>query len=177
MGGSCEGIDMDLDAVYREAIDMARVAVAAMDGYTTDATVRASLLTFFGIQEDPSTHTVSAGSAARFSTVRANLQEVINDSQRQFSGLFPSLFCSEKWRWSTRYEHSKITGKPTGKLLKSINPNTEWLTWSPRFKEYGPDFDMCQGDVLAFTTSQAAKLSITLCPRIFKYPRRKVIVL
>lgn len=73
MGGSCEGIDMDLDAVYREAIDMARVAVAAMDGYTTDATVRASLLTFFGIQEDPSTHTVSAGSAARFSTVRGML--------------------------------------------------------------------------------------------------------
>lgn len=73
MGGSCEDIDMDLDAVYREAIDMARVAVAAMDDYTSDATVRASLFTFFGIQEDESTHTVSAGSAARFSRVKGML--------------------------------------------------------------------------------------------------------
>ncbi|OQE20924.1 hypothetical protein PENFLA_c015G02639 [Penicillium flavigenum] len=173
MGGSCEDIDMDLDAVYREAIDMARVAVAAMDGYTSDATVRASLFTFFGIQEDESTHTVSAGSAARFSRVKANLQEVIDDSQRQFSGLFPSLFCSEKWRWRTRYFHNRQTGKPTGQLLKSVNPDIEWLTWSPRFREYGPATVMCQGDTMAFTTSQDRKLSITLCPRYFSYPRRK----
>ncbi|KAJ5477751.1 hypothetical protein N7530_003260 [Penicillium desertorum] len=100
--------------VYREAIDMARAAVAAMDGYTSGATVRASLFTFFGIQEDESTHTLSAGSAARFSLVKADI---------------------------------------------------EWLTWSPRFREYGPATVMCQGYTMASTTSQDRKLSITLCPR------------
>jgi hypothetical protein len=73
MGGSCEDIDMDLDAVYREAIDMARAAVAAMDDYTSGATVRARLFTFFGIQEDESTHTISTKSTAQFSLVKGML--------------------------------------------------------------------------------------------------------
>lgn len=28
------------------------------------------------------------------------------------------LFCSEKWRWRTRWVHDSQTGKKTGKLLK-----------------------------------------------------------
>lgn len=70
MGGSCDDIDMDLAAVYSEAVDMARVAVTVMNNYASDATVRASLCTFFGIQEDAATHTVSAGSVARFAKVK-----------------------------------------------------------------------------------------------------------
>jgi hypothetical protein len=49
----------------------------------------------------------------------------------------------------------------------------EWLTWSPRFREYGPATVMCQGYTMASTTSQDRKLSITLCPRYFSYPRCK----
>jgi len=70
MGGSCDDIDMDLAAVYSEAVDMARVAVTAMNNYASDATVRASLFTFFGIQEDAATHTISAGSVAQFAKVK-----------------------------------------------------------------------------------------------------------
>lgn len=75
MGGSCEGIDVekgfDLAAVYREAIDMASVAVASMDNYAADATIRANLQTWFGIKEDPVTHAVSAASVARFAKVKS----------------------------------------------------------------------------------------------------------
>lgn len=70
MGGSCDDIDMDLAAVYSESIDMARVVVTAMNSYISDATVRASLFTFFGIQKETLMYTVSAGSAAQVLRIR-----------------------------------------------------------------------------------------------------------
>lgn len=51
-GGSCHGIDADLNAIYREAIDMAQVALDSINNYVEDSTVRATLETFFGIKED-----------------------------------------------------------------------------------------------------------------------------
>ncbi|CAI7604114.1 unnamed protein product [Penicillium viridicatum] len=122
MGGSCEGIDVekgfDLAAVYREAIDMASVAVSSMDNYAADATIRANLQTWFGIKEDPVTHAVSAASVARFAKVKRYFQTVISDSGEAHNGANPALFCSEKWRWRTRWVHDPKTGKKTGNLLK-----------------------------------------------------------
>ena len=77
LGGSCDDNNMDLASVYRETIDMANVAVTAMNNYASDATVRATLFTFFGIKEDAATHTVSASSATRFSEVRGMSLEAL----------------------------------------------------------------------------------------------------
>lgn len=83
----------DLAAVYREAIDMASVAIAAMDTYASDATVRANLQTWFGIMENPATHAVSAASVSRFNTVQGTpilflegnlIYEILTTSGRVF---------------------------------------------------------------------------------------------
>jgi hypothetical protein len=74
MGGSCEGVDVekgfDIALVYREAIDMASIALEAMNYYNSDANVRANLFTWFGIEENPTSHTVAAASVSRFDTVK-----------------------------------------------------------------------------------------------------------
>lgn len=67
-GGSCNGIDADLVAIYDEAIDMAREAVTAMDNYENDATIRATVQTFFGIRPDGTA--VSAADQAYFAYAR-----------------------------------------------------------------------------------------------------------
>lgn len=65
-GGSCYGVDADLSAIYTEAIDMAQVALDALNNYATSATVRASVQTFFGIKADSSSPTTVAASDAIF---------------------------------------------------------------------------------------------------------------
>lgn len=60
-GGSCKDVDMDLNAIYKEAIDMAQVAKDAMDNYSKDDQVRKMLKNFFGITEDKNTHKVKDG--------------------------------------------------------------------------------------------------------------------
>ncbi|KAJ6150246.1 hypothetical protein N7471_001445 [Penicillium samsonianum] len=174
-GGSCEGIDVekgfDLAAVYREAIDMAAVAVVSMDNYASDATVRANLQTWFAIKEDPTTHAVSAASVARFAKVRRYFQTVIDESGTPHNGANPALFCSEKWRWRTRWVHDSQTGKKTGNLLKD-DFGVDWLVWSPLFKGYSQENIMCQGGTFAFT-SHGEWQSITFCPLSFEYSRRK----
>jgi hypothetical protein len=59
-------VDADLSAIYTEAIDMAQVALDALNNYATSATVRASVQTFFGIKADSSSPTTVAASDAIF---------------------------------------------------------------------------------------------------------------
>lgn len=70
-GGSCYGIDADVAALYAEAIDMAQYALTFLDKYSTSATVRATVETYFGIQPASDTATtVSANHAALWNYVR-----------------------------------------------------------------------------------------------------------
>lgn len=50
---------LDLNSFYREAFEMAGYTANRMIEYGSDQVVRATLLTFFGIREDPTTNPVS----------------------------------------------------------------------------------------------------------------------
>ncbi|KAJ9480815.1 hypothetical protein VN97_g12709 [Penicillium thymicola] len=54
-------------------------------------------------------------------------QEVVDHSEQGSPEDNPSLFCSEKWRWRTRWVHDSQTGKNTGTLLKD-DPNCKIQT-------------------------------------------------
>ncbi|KAJ5146323.1 uncharacterized protein N7515_000887 [Penicillium bovifimosum] len=177
LGGSCDGVDVekgfDIAKVYREAIDMASVALKALDNYDSDATVRSNLFTWFGIEENVATHTVAASSVDRFNTVQENYAELVEQSEQEDDGAEARIFCSEKWRWKTRWVYNEETGEKTGQLLK-VNPNfdSEWDYWSPRFKSYSGDRVMCGPTTFGFTSFEE-RSSITFCPLSFQWASRK----
>ncbi|KAM5443235.1 hypothetical protein MferCBS31731_001552 [Microsporum ferrugineum] len=173
-GGSCEGLDVDMQAVYNEAIDMAAVSIEAINSYATDKVIRATLKSFFGIQPDSADPTlVAAESISLLNTVRNTFQGIIDDSHNTHNGLNPGLFCSDKWAWKTRWLYNMRTGRRTGKLLTTVKaPSPLW--WTPLYKRYvgGINSITCTGTVLAYTTFGDAT-SITFCPQSFEWPKRK----
>ncbi|OGE50200.1 hypothetical protein PENARI_c018G04463 [Penicillium arizonense] len=111
-GGSCYDIDADLSAIYTEAIDMAQVALDALNNYATSATVRASVQTFFGIKPDSSSPaTVSASDAQYFTNVKNTFEKIVAFST-QSTGQTPGLFCDDSWRWKTQMMYAS-DGKMT----------------------------------------------------------------
>lgn len=74
-GGTCYGVGeegADLDAIYTEAIDMAQVALDALNNYANSATVRATVQTFLGIKPASETSTtVLADHANYFTTAKS----------------------------------------------------------------------------------------------------------
>lgn len=80
--GSCRSLpkDVDLQALYREAIDMARIVVTSLKRYTEDQTVRASVITFFGINEtaDPDSHEVNEAQKRDFDFMFGMFQDSLS---------------------------------------------------------------------------------------------------
>jgi len=66
--GTCYG--KGIEAIYDEAIDMAQVTLAAINNYHTDASVRAAMLTFWGINADTTTNFPDATSASVYTRVK-----------------------------------------------------------------------------------------------------------
>lgn len=69
LGGSCYSNTADLNAIYNEALDMAQVAIDALDNYASSPTVRATLEAFFGIKPDGTA--VSAAHTSQFNQIRS----------------------------------------------------------------------------------------------------------
>ena len=55
-GGSCYKKPLDLDAIWKESLDMAQQAINALNRYGTDRVVRATAETYFGIRPDETTN-------------------------------------------------------------------------------------------------------------------------
>ncbi|KAI0016078.1 hypothetical protein F4780DRAFT_798719 [Xylariomycetidae sp. FL0641] len=118
-GGSCADTDADLEAIYDEAIDMARVALAAIDDYANNSTVRATMQTFFGFTPNPGDNaTVSPDQSPHLTYMRGVFQKVIIDAQRTANADgYPAFYCVTDVRF--RY-NGKQTKAYAPRLVASL---------------------------------------------------------
>ncbi|CAG8960672.1 hypothetical protein HYFRA_00013440 [Hymenoscyphus fraxineus] len=177
-GGSCYHYNANLAAIYAEAIDMAQVAVTALETYNNNRRVRATLQTFFGIRPGPDGISVASNQLQLFNDVKAAFQDIIADSTNTFNAATgtPSLFCDGSWRWMTKMLYDRTTGAMTGRTLESElirlgrSPDevrNAQSNWAPFFKTYAGSGPGCTKNTLALT-SYGTVGSITLCPRTWK---------
>ncbi|RAL04125.1 uncharacterized protein BO80DRAFT_452725 [Aspergillus ibericus CBS 121593] len=114
LGGTCDPYLDVLNDLYLEAIDMAEVALEALDNYASNPTVRATLETYMGIKPDGTG--VSAAHTSQFNDIKAAYQKVVDFSTSEYeNNRQPAFFCDEKWRWKTTMEYDR--GKATGRTL------------------------------------------------------------
>ncbi|KAL4861389.1 hypothetical protein BDV12DRAFT_204059 [Aspergillus spectabilis] len=154
-GGCCYGIDADVNALYLEAIDMAEVALAALNRYASDTTIQATVKSFSGIHPNKSNLDVLAAHADNFKTVKGGLKNtlillclmliagsridryngVLDFAAKYRLGTEPGFFCDDSWRWKMEYLYRGGELILTSLDEEYPDSHTEY-SYSPLYKRY-----------------------------------------
>ncbi|KAJ5105590.1 hypothetical protein NUU61_002937 [Penicillium alfredii] len=169
-GGTCKDVDLDLNAMYKETIDMAQVAKDAMDNYSQDEKARKMLKNYFGIIEDGDHHIKNGQD--RFDFVKKIFETILSDAKQKHDDKTPSLFCDSDWRFATTWLYDEKTGEKTDKTLEETGKPESTMFWAPFFKAYTGTKEGCKDQKLAFAFQGDAS-SITICPYSRNMPKKK----
>ncbi|KAL4946998.1 hypothetical protein BDW69DRAFT_204885 [Aspergillus filifer] len=171
-GGSCYGIDADLHAIYLEAIEMAEVALTALNDYANSPTVHATVQSFWGIEPNDGGTGVLAAHVGSFNYVIDSYSAVVEFAHESRGGdIMPGFFCDDSWAWKTKQFYNGSGDVTDQKLADRYPDYHEEMRWAPLYKDYIRRGLQCTGTTLAYMTYRFQ--SITMCPYSFSYPRRK----
>ncbi|OJJ66436.1 hypothetical protein ASPBRDRAFT_201060 [Aspergillus brasiliensis CBS 101740] len=170
LGGSCAPYMDVLGDLYLEAIDMAEVALEALNNYASNPVIRATLQTYMGIKPDGTE--VSAAHTSQFNSIKETFNEVIKFAGKQYdSDRQPAFFCDGGWRWKTTMEYVK--GKQTGRTVSEASGGrSSYMYYSPRLKVWAGLQDGC-ADTTTLGFTLVGPKSITICPAAWTWKRRK----
>ena len=143
--GSCQGYP-DIQAVYREAIEMAQASLDALKTFDTVPTVKATARTFFGIKDSssPEFKFVQGCHEDPYLSPWAKYypetyQAMIDKSNAAAQNKNPAFFCDDSYAvhtetWydpksgaKTQYTYADVSSK-SGSRLRRIRPPILWRT-------------------------------------------------
>ncbi|RAK85367.1 hypothetical protein BO79DRAFT_239903 [Aspergillus costaricaensis CBS 115574] len=170
LGGSCAPYMDVLNDIYLEAIDMAEVALEALNNYASNPVIRATLQTYMGIKPDGTE--VSAAHTSQFNYIKGAYNTVVAFGNLHYgSDRQPAFFCDGGWRWKTTMEY--VDGKQTGRTVSEASGGiSSYMYYSPRFKTWAGMQDGC-GDSATLGFFLSDPRSITICPAAWTWKRRK----
>ncbi|GKZ21567.1 hypothetical protein AbraIFM66951_005227 [Aspergillus brasiliensis] len=122
LDGSCAPYMDVLGDLYLEAIDMAEVALEALNNYASNPVIRATLQTYMGIKPDGTG--VSAAHTSQFNYSKGAYNKVVAFGNLHYgSNRQPAFFCDGGWRWQTTMEY--VDGKQTGRTVSEASVITD----------------------------------------------------